>query len=133
MQYLINVWSGQQPKKAAAKNFLDFAKETSLSIDCVNAYRFACVREEWATVLKIAKLWYQLEPQLIIQVLKAEPLSCSGQAAKALRLISQIEKEGGHSRTLLKPKTRCLQALERQDEAIVHLEKFNMKKMTMTC
>lgn len=128
MQYLINAWSGQQPKKAAAKKLLDFAKETSLSIDCVNAYRFACVRDEWATALKIAKLWYQLEPQLIIQVLKAESLTCSGQAAKALRLINQIEKEGGHSRTLLKLKTRCLQALGRQDEAIVHLEKIQYEE-----
>lgn len=128
MQYLINAWSGQQPKKAAAKKLLDFAKETSLSTDCVNAYRFACVRDEWATALKIAKLWYQLEPQLIIQVLKAESLTCSGQAVKALRLIDQIEKEGGHSRTLLKLKTRCLQALGRQDEAIVHLENIQYEE-----
>ncbi len=128
MQYLINAWSGQQPKKAAAKKLLDFAKETSLSTDCANAYRFACVRDEWATAFKIAKLWYQLKPHLVIQMLKAESLTCSGHAAKALRLISQIEKEGGRSRTLLKLKTRCLQALGRQNEAIAYLENIRYEE-----
>lgn len=128
MQYLINAWSGQQPKKAAAKKLLNFAKETSLSTDCVNAYRFACVRDEWATAFKIAKLWYQLEPQLMVQMLKAESLTCSGREAQALRLIDQIEQEGGRSRTLLKLKARCLQALGRQDEAIEHLENIQYEE-----
>lgn len=49
----------------------------------------------------------------MVQVLQAESLTNLGRAAKALSLINHIEKEGGHSRTLLKLKTRCLQTLGR--------------------
>lgn len=122
MQYFVNAWSGKQSQKAAAKKLLDFAKETALPVDCANAYHFASIRGEWAIAFKIAKAWYQLEPQLMVQLLQAESLANSGREAKALPIINRIEKESGSSRTLLKLKAHCLQVLGRQNEAVAYLD-----------
>lgn len=128
MQFLLNAWSGKQSKKVAAKKLLDFAKETTLPMDFANAYHFACAKTEWWTALKIAKFWYQAEPQLMVLALQAELLTNLGREKKALSLIEAIEKEGGHSRFLLKLKARCLQVLGRQDEAIVLLENIKYEE-----
>lgn len=128
MQFLLNAWSGKQSKTAAAKKLLDFAKETALPMDFANAYHFACAKTEWWTAFRIAKFWYQAEPQLMVLALQAESLTNSGREKKALSLIETIEKEGGHARFLLKLKARCLQVLGRQDEAIALLEKIKYEE-----
>lgn len=113
MQFLLNAWSGKQSKRMAVKKLLDFAKETVLPTDFANAYHFACAKAEWSTATKIAKFWYEAAPQLIVRVLQAESLTNSGHENKALSLIETIEKEGGHTRFLLKLKAHCLQVLGR--------------------
>lgn len=128
MQFLLNAWSGKQSKTAAAKKLLDFAKETTLPMDFANAYHFACAKTEWWTAFKIAKFWYQAEPQLMVLALQAESLTNSGREKKALFLIEAIEREGGHARFLLKLKARCLQVLGRQDEAIALLENIKYEE-----